>query len=178
MSNCIPIPFLFPLGTHKQRLIQGKASCWYFNGSLTIIKATTTLLDAAQAAPEDDREEFEKLVRSLECERRKVQDLLQEGKLWKGLLEEVAADRDRKRLLDAFFDYCKRESDGSIAFPILPLHVHSRWVIRGHQIASPWLSCLRLVFVASVVVIVVLGGCMTLLMAPRNQGHHRRRRRL
>ena len=44
--------------------------------------ATTTLLRAAETAAEDDRPEFVYLVKKLGCGKRKVQDLLDEGKLW------------------------------------------------------------------------------------------------
>ena len=37
-----------------------------------------------------------------------VQDLLEEGKLWSGLKDDVSQDLAKKRTLEAFFDFCKR----------------------------------------------------------------------
>jgi hypothetical protein len=72
------------------------------------VLGTTTLAEAAAAAPDYDREEFEALVDALGCRKRKVQDLLDEGKLWTGLKEDVSQDLAKKRTLEAFFDFCNR----------------------------------------------------------------------
>ena len=74
----------------------------------SLFLATTTLAEAAAAAPDDDRVEFVALVGALGCQKRKVQDLLEEGKLWSGLKDDVSQDLAKKRTLEAFFDFCKR----------------------------------------------------------------------
>jgi hypothetical protein len=77
---------------------------------------------AAAAAPNDDRDEFLALVDALGCRKRKVQDLLDEGKLWLGLKEDVSQDLAKKRTLEAFFDYCKREMRSPEAIsPVSPV---------------------------------------------------------
>ena len=51
--------------------------------------------------------EFVALVDALGCQKRKVQDLLEEGKLW-SLLQQEAEKLHKSLDLASFFDHCKR----------------------------------------------------------------------
>jgi hypothetical protein len=72
------------------------------------VLGTTTLAEAAAAAPDYDRKKFVELVESLGARDARVQDLLDVGKLWTGLKEDVSQDLVKKRTLEAFFDFCNR----------------------------------------------------------------------
>ena len=78
------------------------------NKVFPFVLATTTLAEAAAAAPDDDRVEFVALVGALGCQKRKVQDLLEKGELW-SLLQQEAEKLHKSLDLASFFDFCKRE---------------------------------------------------------------------
>ena len=66
--------------------------------------ATTTLLRAAEEAPDHKRQKFVTLVEELQVGEFEVQDLLDEGKLW-SLLQGKATEKGKELELGAFFDF-------------------------------------------------------------------------
>ena len=71
------------------------------------VLGTTTLAEAAAAAPERKRAKFVSLVDALGAGDEEIQDLLEKGELWTAL-HEKAVVKDKTIELGAFFDYCNR----------------------------------------------------------------------
>jgi len=94
--------------------------------------------EAAHRAPDYDRKKFVELVESLGARNARVQDLLDKGELWSGLKEDVSRDQAKKRTLEAFFDYCKREISSQSVSPVTPVAV----VPKGESFSSFFRSSL------------------------------------
>ncbi len=85
---------------------------------------TTTLAEAAAAAPEKKRVKFTALIEELGVGDSEVQDLLSPSGAYKAVLEGQAVQKDLQATFALFFDFCMREMRPPQALsPVSPVTV-------------------------------------------------------